>query len=313
MKQYITTLSKHCYYGNVTSILNHLGLTISEAELVLLSGGLNCSCVFEGERLYWRIPIELCYVGLDKLGIEIVTIEDRESIHNISIQDIPILVKIRASFLNYNYIFNGSPKNHYIVIVNERDSMFLISDSFIPTIPLETYQGAVEVHKIYDAIIQKYAKSYTFVIKEKPKNTLKMSRELFLDYLKKSAVSDKNSVIDFLHYFSKIALENINLLLNKEALNEMAYDLRYSGAIARFDYVIYFIDQFCTTVQTIKTDLLKLKTKWELLINKIMKCAITLNEQYYVKIFSTEISELIKCEVHIYRNVLKQEGSFIYE
>lgn len=313
MKQYITKLSKHCYYGNVVSILNYLGLNINEAELVLLSEGLNCSCVFKQEKLYWGIPIEYCSVGLEKLEIETVMLEDEEAIQNSAKRNVPFLLKIKASFLEYSYIFKEAERNHYIVVINEQDSKLLISDSFIPTIPLEIFQGTVEATNIYDAITQGCAKGYIFKIPNELKNTSKMCHKLFYDYLKKATSGGEKSIISSLCFFFTTALENKNQLFNKEVLSGLAYDLRYSGAIVRFEYLIYFIEQYCVTVPTVKEDVVKLKTRWELLSNKIMKCAITLKEQYYIKLFNEEIPALIEDEIHIYRNIIAKEKGFRYD
>ena len=41
MSKYITTQSAHCFYGNISNILNYHNIDISESELVLISDILN--------------------------------------------------------------------------------------------------------------------------------------------------------------------------------------------------------------------------------------------------------------------------------
>ena len=117
------------------------------------------------------------------------------------------------------------------------------------------------------------------------------------------------SVINNLKRWRDIALKNSDELFVEESLNNLAYDIKTSGIVTRLYYLINLFKKY---LDTYPTDVLeKIKSSWDLTANKIMKCSITLNKEYYFKVCEEEIPVLIDEELSFYQEQyehLKEDG-----
>lgn len=304
MKQYITKPSQHCYYGNISNILNYYGQDLTEAKLVLLSGALNCLYEVSNDNLYFRIPNEYCVTGLNRIGFEISYVSDEKTILKSTKYGLPVLLCINTEYLTHNPIFAGTNRKHYIVIISEDKNGFLISDSFIQTIPQSVFQGYIKPEKVIYAIQNQCATGITIIPCSDKKKLDELIRSFLIHYIKQNAFKERCSVLNLLSCYSKEANEKANELLNKSSLTDMAYELKFSGCLARLDY----LSELFSTHYNCNHDINELKNKWELVVNKLMKCSMTLNENYFRNIFTEFIPLLIEKEQKLYLRIAKMEG-----
>jgi hypothetical protein len=97
------------------------------------------------------------------------------------------------------------------------------------------------------------------------------------------------------------------LRFNSESMKNLSYDIKVAGAVARFDHLIELNKTYLE--YSADTDLLSsLKSKWELIASKLMKCSVTLKRDYYMKIFEVEIPEIVSKELTFYQELLKSGG-----
>jgi len=302
MNSFVTKLRKHCYYGNMTNILNYYDEDISEAELVLLSNALNCHLIFD-TNLYFEMPIELCEQGLEKIGYRINRINNDYCIYkSLLAKNTPILLLIYTSVLTHNNIYSGSNRGHSIILLKDNDDTIEISDSFVRTRPTSIFHGNTNAKIIFSEIIADRA-SGIYLEKYTKQNKEECLTKSLIEYITTNALLSNNSVIYNLKSWRDIALENIDKLFNKESLNDLAYDIKTSGIVTRFDYLIELFEIY---LNIYPTDILgKIKSNWDLTANKIMKCSITLNKGYYTKVFKEEIPVLINEELSFYQEQYK--------
>jgi hypothetical protein len=217
MESFITKLSKHCYYGNVTNILNYYGEKISEAELVLLSGALNYSLRFNG-NLFLGMPNALCEQGLARIGYQINQVDnDYSTYKSLLNNNTPILLLIKSGILTYHSIFKGTDKDHYIVLLKHSDAMVEISDSFVQTIPMSIFQGYTDLKAIRNEIQENRAMG---ICLEKQANNTKFRdfiKNIFVEYIKINASISDNSVICNLQNYCNSALRNIDSFFNRNS------------------------------------------------------------------------------------------------
>lgn len=307
MNNYVTKLSRHCYFGNITNILNYYGLVISEAELVLISDILGCSCLYEDSNLFFGIPNKYCDDGLKKIGCETKVFVDSKSIYN-ALEQTPILLCINTSWLDHNIIFKGTNKQHYIVLIQRDNNRFIISDSFIQTFPQSVYQGPVDSKKVCQAIESGLTTGTVIIPYEQPSNYKFLLKDILIKYIMNNIQCNTNSVFYSLNRYLKSAIDNKKELLSNELLSKTTYDLKYAGAIARLDYILELFNDLFSCGQYVSESIKELKTKWELIANKLMKCSMTLNEKYYMGIFQADLPSLIEQELILYNRVAELEG-----
>ena len=302
MNLFVTRLSKYCYYGNIINILNYYGEQINEAELVLISGTLNCELHFD-DNLFLGILNESCEKGLKQIGYQINNVNNNYSDYKFLLDNnTPILLSINSGVLTHNNIFKGTNKDHYIILLEENNQSIKISDSFVPTIPKSLFVGNMEKHIIQCEIQAKRASGIYLKKKKAGKITPCQIKDLFTEYIKLNACCGKNSIICNLKTFCDIALNNSELIINQDSLKLLSYDIKVAGVVARFDYIIELFNNYFD--YPIGTEvLLTLKSKWELIASKLMKCSMTLKKDYFVNIFETEIPGLINNELCFYKNV----------
>lgn len=310
MNQYVTNQSKHCYYGNIANILNYYGILISEAELVLLSDELNCSSIYHNNHLFFGISNEKYINGLSKLNctIENVTSYNLNIINtylNILKQGHPILLLINSGKLNYSYIFKGTNRSHYIVMIYEKDNRVLISDSFIQTIPQTIFQGYVSSNLIYKEIESGTAQGIYIKQNFQADNIQNEIKNAIDHYLYQNINIESNNVLSLMKNYTEIAINNMSDFLNKEVLCSLSYEIKVAGCVARCDYLLELFSKYFQIDNEIKQEIIGLKIKWELIASKIMKCSITLSKDYYIKIFTIEIPVLIEKEKTIYKKISK--------
>jgi len=295
MNSYITNLSKHCYYGNLTNMLNFNDIDISEAELVLLSDALNCNTRMDN-HLFFGFVNQACERGLEQIGFQINQIDyTYASYKSLLDERTPILLMINSGMLTHSNIFTGTDKNHYIVLLNDNNETVEISDSFIQTIPMSTFQGETYINTIKNEIQANKANGvYLNKLENEQKHHYSIEN-LIVNYIKMNAAALENSAIFNLRIFCDMAIKN------------SSYDIKVAGAVARFDYLIELFKN-CFDYSSDIEILTLLKAKWELIANKLMKCSMTLKKDYYVKIFETEIPDLINKERSFYQELCKSGG-----
>ena len=305
---FVTKLRKHCYYGNMTNILNYYGENTSEAELVLLSNALNCHLIFD-TNLYFEMPIELCEQGLEKIGYRIYKIGNEYSTYkSLLANSTPILLLIYTSVLTHNNIYSGSNRGHSIVLLKDNDDTIEISDSFVRTRPTSIFHGNTDAKILFNEITAVRASGIYLEKYEKQNKEQHLTKSL-IDYIKTNAMLTSISVVNNLKKWRDIALKNTDELFDKESLNDLAYDIKTSGIVTRLDYLIDLFKKYLNAYPTERLE--KIKSNWDLTANKIMKCSITLNKGYYLKVFEEEIPELINEELSFYQEQyehLKKDG-----
>lgn len=307
MDSFVTRLSQHCYYGNITNVLNYYGEKISEAELVLLSKALNCK-FHNNKNLFFGMPNELCGQGLEQAGYHIRRIDSNYSNYkSLLSNNTPILLLINSGVLTHDNIFKGTDKDHYIVLLNDNDETMEISDSFVQTIPMSVFQGYTDLNPIRNEI-QKNRASGVYL--EKQENNIKYQdsiKNIFVDYIKMNASLSNNSVICSLKTYCSAALRDIDILFTNESIKNLSYNVKVAGAVARFNYIIELLNNHLEC--SFNAEILStLKSKWELIASKLMKCSMTLKRDYYIKIFEVEIPELAGKELGFYQDLCKRGG-----
>lgn len=309
MNSFVTQLSKHCYYGNVINILNSYGDKTKESELVLISNALNCYLSFD-KSLFLGISNELCEQGINKLGYQIKELDNNYLNYKFLLNsNTPILLLINTSVLTHNNIFEGTNRNHYIILLKDKGKTLEISDSFVRTEPISSFRGDTDLKPILNEIIETRATGVYFEKKKMRNNLQLVLEEILFEYIETNALNRNKSIINQLHEYCSIALENTDILFNKESLNNLAYDIKVSGLATRFDYLVDLFTKHINFSIDIDTFTM-LKSKWELVASKLMKCSIVLNKEYYMKIFEVEIPALIKKELHFYQGVYEKMKSF---
>lgn len=311
MNQYITNLSKHCYYGNVTNVLNYYGIAISEAELVLLSNALDldCSCIVADEYLFLGISNERCNHGLEKVNCYIETIPfDVDFFNTLLDKQIPVLLLINSGNLHYSYVFNGTSRNHYIVLLHKEGKRLLVSDSFVQTIPKTVYQDYIEVDEIFKEIQSGHAKC-TWIKQEKPSQSIQdICKSMLNQYLECNLQCSETSVLHSLKSYARYGLNLAQALFKRESLRNLSYDIKVAGCVARFDYLEELFEKHQAINEEISIKLKDLKNRWELVSNKLMKCSMTLKHDYYLQIYGLLIPDLIKQEEALYQDVIRLGG-----
>lgn len=312
MKNYTTFQSAHCFYGNISNILNYHNIGISEAEFALISNILN------GEyRNIDMVPFigfsnEKYKIGLSKLGCRAENIRDEICFFEMLKKRYPILLKVNSQVLNYNYVYKESSKrNHYIVAIQCDSKDILISDSYIPTLPLSTYQGTINRN---DFCIQFENNQVSGIVIFPPesnkfeKSNCDLIKQLD-EYVLLNISGCDNSFCKLMYEYCEYALQNITDILFSNRMDEMIYQMRFSGTIARWNYLI---ELFCTYYQINKLmvdELNVLKGKWNVVINKLRKCSITRNPDYYKNIFVIDIPKLLEKELIFYKTIVNLRGN----
>lgn len=302
MRQYVTHLSKHCYYGNVTWIINSYGILVSEGELVLLSNALNLASLLSEERLYVGISQDNCSIGLKKLGCYLETVDSLECEKKLA-EAIPILLLIRSNCLKYNYTYAKKAKSHYIVALKKEEDKLLISDSFIQTIPKTIFHGWIPLKDIYDEIVCERTKNLHIAFVEKNYIIEKEYESMIRQYIDDNLNYTVNSSLCVLKQFVQNIITCKDRLKSNDVLANLAYDIKYSGCVARFDYLEELMKKYFKVDETIINELQVIKKKWGNISNRLMKYAITLKVENAYALFYSDIPELIGNEENLYRRI----------
>lgn len=313
MNKYITAQSAHCFYGNISNILNYHNIDISEAELVLVSDILNGEYHDNEIVPFIGFPNEKCKIGLNKLGCGIEDINDEICFFGMLERGYPILLKLNSRVLNYSYVYKETSKrNHYIVAIQCNNEGVLISDSYIQTFPQSIYQGTVNRDVIADQFKNNQASGMTII----PPKTNKLENwrvncdliKQLDEYVLLNICGCDNSICKLMYKYCEHALQNITKILFSNSMDEMIYQAKFSGAIARWDYLIAL---FCTCYQIDEEkidELNRLRDKWNVVINKLRKCSITRRQDYYQNIFSVDIPQLVEKELIFYKTIANSRG-----
>ncbi len=303
MNSFTTKISKHCFFGNLTNILNYYGETVSEAELVLLSDALNCDYKFNTKNFFFGISNESCQQGLKKIGYNIIEIKnDYTEIKYLLTNDILVLLVINSGILTYNNIFKGTNRDHYIVLLKDHVKTIEISDSFLQTNPISYFQGDIDLILIKNEI-QKMNTIGLYIEKNKNTNNQIFLKDKFYEYIKVNALFPEKSIIGKMQSLCNDAFDNFILLFNNEFLNNLSYNIKVGGVIARYDYLIELIRKYLIDYSISIEILTILKNEWTLIAAKIMKCSMTLNKDYYKKLFEIEIPFLVNKELKYYQEL----------
>ena len=153
-----------------------------------------------------------------------------------------------------------------------------ISDSFIQTIPMSIFQGYTNLSPIRSEIQKKAIGVYL----EKKDNTIEYKdiiKSIFIDYIKMNASLSENSAIYNLKAYCNVALSNIDILFNNELIKNLSYDVKVAGTVARFDYLIELFNKHLRCSFDMEV-LLDIKSKWELIASKLIKCSMTLQKDF---------------------------------
>lgn len=313
MNKYITAQSAHCFYGNISNILNYHNIDISEAELVLVSDILNGEYHDNDIVPFIGFPNEKCKIGLNKLGCGIECINDEIGFFKMLEMGYPILLKLNSRVLNYSYVYKESLKrNHYIVAIQCDNKVILISDSYIQTFPQSTYQGTINRDVIASQFENNQASGMTIIppITNKLENwrsNCDLIKQLD-EYVLLNICGFDNSICRLMYKYCEHASQNITKILFTDSMVEMIYQVKFSGAIARWNYLI---ELFCTYYQIdelMVEELNNLKGKWNVVINKLRKCSITRRQDYYQNIFSVDIPQLLEKELIFYKTIANSRG-----
>jgi hypothetical protein len=244
-----------------------------------------------------------------KIGYEIKVLKDETLFDNALVCGKLVMLYIHSNCLEYNPIFQGINRKYYIVLLGkETNSKLLISDSFIPTIPKQTYNGVVDSNKMLEEIRNSHAYGMLLEPTKKVFGIRNLCKNLILDYVVSSTGIKGGTVLHSLNCYAHNAIDKAALFFNKDSLRDLAYDLRYSGALARFDYMEELFRCYLNMDRDTQGSLNELKHEWELVVNKIMKYSMKLNESYYQKIFRERIPELMEKERSMYGGLLESLG-----
>ena len=277
--------------------------------MVLLSGALNCDLKTES-NIFLGMSNDLCVQGLEKVNYQIKQIDNNYLIYKSLLEKgIPILLLINTSALTHSNVFKGTNRNHCIVLIKENDATMEISDSFVRTIPMSVFHGDVDASSIRDEI-QANRTSGIYVERQRNSNNQYNIPSAIFDHIRLNTFPSNKSIINILKTFCNMAIKNIEILFNKESLNDLAYEFKVAGMVTRFDYMMELFEKYLYGYQIDTESLSILKTKWELIASKLMKCSFVLNRDYYLKIFEVEIPILIDKEMHFYQETYKKMKSF---
>ena len=313
MKKYITNESKHCFYGNVSNILNYYNIHINEAELVLLSNIMNGEYVENGIVQYIGFPNEKCSIGLHRIGCEIKYIKNKIHFFELLSKDVPILFKIQSQVLNYNNIYlTGSSRKHYIVAIRCCENSVYISDSFTQSFAQSTYQGNIDSDVICRQFDNKQASGIAII----PGNNTEKNYEkdkaylttLLDEYIQDNISNCQGSICKLINKYCRYALENASSIMIANHLEEMAYQLKFSGFLSRLDYLIQLFSYVYKVSEEITEELNYLKKQWNIVVNKLRKCCITQNFDYYNNIFMINIPHLLEIEFSLYKRIANFRG-----
>lgn len=308
MKKYITKLSNHCYYGNIVNILNYFGVQINEAEFVLLSEILNCEYTEGVDYPLLGFSNDNALIGLVKLGFNIKDIISENELFETLSEGYPVLLCLNSNLLNYSYVFNGTNRKHYIVLLSGDRRSMLISDSYIQTIPRSVFEDIIDFEPIYNSFIEKNIKA-TSVIPMKIKSINSINYEKYMDdYILTNISQMSNSIINHIKIFSENIIDRAEKILLDSHLNDMVYNFKFSGGLVRFDFLDKLFKSYYELPSGIIESLFKLKTQWNIVINKWMKCCVIKNKDYYKKIFDKEIIVLLEQELSLYQKIAVYRG-----
>ena len=313
MNKYITIPSVHCFYGNVSNILNYHNVDISEAEVVLISDILNGEFQCNDTVPFIGFPNEKCKIALNKLGCEIEYINEKIRFFEMLEMGYPILLKLNSTVLDYSYVYNqASKRNHYIVAIECDNGKILISDSYIQTLPQSIYQGNINSDLISREFENHQASGMVII----PQTTNKLENWIsncdltkqLDEYVSINTCGCDNSIYNLMYKYCEHALRNITKILFSNNMEEMIYQSKFSGAIARWDYLIELF-RTCYQIDKMRLDELKeLKNKWNVVVNKLRKCSITRREDYYQNIFNVDIPRLLEKELMFYKTIANLRG-----
>lgn len=313
MRQYITKPSKHCYYGNITNILNFYSVKVSEAELALLAKILNGKYEAGKKFPFLGFSNECCIVALATLGFEIKNIYDQYELFNTLNNGYPILLRLNSGLIDYSYAFSGTNRNHYIVLITGDSSWMMISDSYVQTIPQSIYHGRIDFKTIYQQFEEGKVSATAItpmmsrtVITE-PKNVFNY-RQLLDEYISQNISESDISIVCQIKKYSKDALCRANSILDDSHLSDMIYQFKFSGALVRFDYLKELFESNYEINKNLIEHIEYLKSKWNIVTNMMMKCSITKKEDYFKEIFNINISKLISSELSVYQEIAILRG-----
>lgn len=154
-------------FCNVSNILNCYGKKINEAALVLLSEALNGEYCVNDVIPFVGFSNDKYIDVINKLGYKINYVNNSFDFYKYLHKNVPVLLMKKSKILNHSYIYNEALNtNHYIIAVETSNQKILISDSYIQTIPLSTYEGEIVGDVISDQFDSGIAKGIAIVPKE---------------------------------------------------------------------------------------------------------------------------------------------------
>ncbi|WP_218918888.1 BtrH N-terminal domain-containing protein [Paenibacillus borealis] len=152
----MTHQGSECYIACFQNVLRNSGIDIDETEIFFLGEGFaTCyekrskgNVVDISIRSFVHESIET-FCEKNNFKYEIYKDLDSSSaeklINTCIHQDIPIIVKMDSGCIDYNAAFKnafGLGLSHFVVVIDEFNDHFLVSDGFVPTVPATIYQGA---------------------------------------------------------------------------------------------------------------------------------------------------------------------------
>lgn len=299
--------SKHCYYGNLSTLLNKNRYAILESELVLLSQELQCSMNHKENYISLGFDNNKSSMALEKLSCEMIKLDSECGIKEYFEENSSnaLLVYINTKALDYNSIFKGTDRFHYIIIDNFQEGKISIVDSFIQTIPVSVFHGFVNSNKIIKNIANGTATAH-YLRNLSHRNHFDDAKLLFIQYLDENVLQLEESIINKSKKYCMNLLNNLDLYMTKKSLYNTAYNLRVNGFLARLDYILELYELYAGNKDLVATQISEIKSSYELMINKIMKASFTLNKQYIEKTIQNYFYKNIEMEHQIYCKMQKQ-------
>lgn len=182
---FITELGFTCHYKTIENLLKFYAYDMKEEFCYLFLRS------YYEKDIDVNIPV-FCRKAFNKIGFDlrvhrISNIDNSiKKIQNLIEKQIPVLANVDGSYLRYfpkRMAFEF--KQHLIVIKGFNDNEFLVSDSYVPTYPPESYEGWINKDEIINVINHSYDQGKVFSLIPQ-KEGLKISEmKIYTDCIKK--------------------------------------------------------------------------------------------------------------------------------
>ena len=135
----------------------------------------------------------------------------------------------------------------------------------------------------------------------------KKIKEKIINYAIENIELSTESVIYKLYLLCKYMVKSSMEMLVDDHIMEFVYIMKFNGSIDRILYLIELVKMYCVADNHIVEELSFLHAKWIVITNKLLKCSILKNSDFYKRIFEIDIPKLLKDEQEIYNDLIQSE------